>query len=183
MELSFSSQSSAPFEPEVADNLFAISQSCELIALLSPDNYTRRNLLCFNSSIGSHLRHNIDHYRSLLKGLPLRRIDYDDRERDEAVATDLSVASGALKELASQLQSISVPLDSAVEVKMETGEQDGSWAASSLRRELQFVLSHSVHHFALIAVICNQDGISTPANFGVAPSTLNFDQRSRLCAH
>jgi hypothetical protein len=63
--------------------------------------------------------------------------------------------------------------------------QDSSvWAASSLARELQFTLSHTVHHYALIALILRLQGFAPPADFGVAPATLQQWQRERelVCA-
>lgn len=48
-------------------------------------------------------------------------------------------------------------------------------APSSLGRELVFLHSHSVHHFALIVIIViilKQRGITVEQNFGIAQSTL-----------
>jgi hypothetical protein len=39
-------------------------------------------------------------------------------------------------------------------------------------RELAFVLSHTVHHNALIAVMALTLGVSIPDRFGYAPSTI-----------
>ena len=52
--------------------------------------------------------------------------------------------------------------------------RSGEWCASTGRRELQFLLSHSVHHYAIIAMICGQHEIEVPEGFGVAPSTLKY---------
>lgn len=48
-------------------------------------------------------------------------------------------------------------------------------------REVVFVLSHMVHHNALIAVIARLVGAVPPADFGYAPST-TAHLRSRPCA-
>jgi hypothetical protein len=37
---------------------------------------------------------------------------------------------------------------------------------------LQFLLSHTVHHFALMALILRAQGADPGDDFGVAPSTL-----------
>ena len=46
------------------------------------------------------------------------------------------------------------------------------WGASSLSRELQFLLSHLVHHQALVAVMLRVYGFVPTEEFGVAPATL-----------
>jgi hypothetical protein len=43
---------------------------------------------------------------------------------------------------------------------------------SSLSRELQVLSSHTIHHFALIAVTLRAHGVQMDADFGMAPSTL-----------
>ena len=50
---------------------------------------------------------------------------------------------------------------------------------SSIGRELAFVASHTVHHFALLAAHCQQHGIPTPADFGKAPATVAHERASR----
>lgn len=67
-----------------------------------------------------------------------------------------------------------------IEVMMDTGPNaDGCRVASSLPRELQFLLSHTVHHYALIATMNAVAGVETPEDFGVAPSTLVYRRNNR----
>jgi len=55
------------------------------------------------------------------------------------------------------------------------------WCTSSVRRELQFLLSHTVHHHALVKEMLRGRGRTVDGTFGVAPSTL--EHRGRLaCA-
>jgi hypothetical protein len=68
-------------------------------------------------------------------------------------------------------------LERSVLVRSETGA--ALWHRSSLGRELEFVLSHTVHHHALIAEKLAANGDNAVRDFGVAPSTLEFWNRSR----
>jgi len=43
---------------------------------------------------------------------------------------------------------------------------------TTVGRELAFVLSHTVHHNALIAVMAKTLGVPVPERFGYAPSTI-----------
>jgi uncharacterized damage-inducible protein DinB len=53
------------------------------------------------------------------------------------------------------------------------GEPD-TWTRSTVARELQFLLSHTVHHYALVAIRLRLAGREPAAGFGVSPSTLRF---------
>ena len=46
------------------------------------------------------------------------------------------------------------------------------WIVSTISRELQYLASHTVHHYALIALHLRDAGFTTDPDFGVAPSTL-----------
>ena len=60
-------------------------------------------------------------------------------------------------------------------------------AESTLERELQFLLNHGLHHFALIAVGLRLRGRAVPTDFGLAPSTVRWlatqPQERSACAH
>ena len=47
---------------------------------------------------------------------------------------------------------------------------------SSINRELQYLVAHTVHHYALIGFILRLQGIVPPEDFGIAPSTLQHFQ-------
>ncbi|MEP0552783.1 MAG: hypothetical protein ABJE29_00430, partial [Balneola sp.] len=55
------------------------------------------------------------------------------------------------------------------------GEGESPWSVSSIRRELQFLVSHTVHHYALIGLILKTMDVEVPEDFGVAPSTLKHE--------
>jgi uncharacterized damage-inducible protein DinB len=169
----------------VTDNLTLIEQGVSLLARLPPDVFVARAPATLGASIGGHLRHNIDHYTCFVRGIPHGRIDYDARERVAEIESDPNVAAEALRHAAEEFLAIpDAALDRAVEVRMDTGEGDERpWTNSSVRRELQFLLSHTVHHYALIAMVCRQYGVDVEENFGVAPSTLKFRrQTAQVCA-
>jgi hypothetical protein len=54
-------------------------------------------------------------------------------------------------------------------------------ALTSPDRELAFVISHTVHHNAIIGILAKLLGAEVSAEFGYAPSTIAH-QRSRSCA-
>ncbi|WOO40565.1 DinB family protein [Rubellicoccus peritrichatus] len=157
-----------------------LNQGASLLRRIPEEFYMRKHPDCFNSSIGGHIRHNLDHYWSLLRGYAGGEIDYDARARDTQVETNPSTAANASDDIAKALAALTdVDLERDVRVKMDTGSYalpEDEWSRSTVRRELQFLLSHTVHHYALIAVMCKRLGITLDKDFGVAPSTLKHNK-------
>ncbi|MEM9227124.1 MAG: hypothetical protein AAGA45_04070 [Verrucomicrobiota bacterium] len=166
------------------DNIRCLQQGIDLLRRLTADSYASKEARCFGSTIGGHMRHNIDHYYSFVKGYADGKVDYDARLRDDRVETDPAVATEQMVELAAALEGIQEEhLGRDLEVLMDSGSEaiDCAPSRSTVKRELQFLLSHTIHHYALIAVICQLNGIEPSAEFGVAPSTLRH-RRSSSCA-
>jgi hypothetical protein len=53
-------------------------------------------------------------------------------------------------------------------------EQKVESVPTSLARELVFVGSHAVHHYAMIAQISHHPGKALPSSFGIAPATATY---------
>jgi uncharacterized damage-inducible protein DinB len=169
--------------PLLNDTTVVVEQGARLLRALPDGAYTRREPYCFNSTLGGHIRHNYDHLVNLLNGWPEGFVDYDARQRNARIENEPGAAAEALEAVARRLQSIpATALETPLRVKMDSGSEadEADWSQSTLRRELQFVLSHSVHHYALIATICALHGITVPEGFGVAPSTLRH-HRAEAC--
>ena len=168
-----------------ADNVHYLQQAMDLVGRLSDGAYAQTGHALFNSGVGGHLRHCLDHYANFLQGLPGGRVDYDTRARDTQVEKDRQRAIAMMRDLVAGLRALQdQDGDRRIHVKMDCGD-DGDpsawWTESTVRRELQFLLSHTVHHFALIALILRIQGVQTGADFGVAPSTLRY-QAGLQCA-
>lgn len=128
------------------------------------------------AGIGPHLRHCIDFYEAFLEGAASGRIDYDARHRDPAVERERTRAVAAIERIVAGLSALDTDdTTRLLEVRADAaawGDPAHAWNRSSLGRELCFLLSHTVHHYALIATLLRSRGIEPDADFGVAPSTL-----------
>jgi hypothetical protein len=171
----------------IKDTELCLKQGIRLMKQLDPAVYTRKHASCYGSTIGGHVRHNLDHFLCLEQGLSSGSIDYDARARDEFLEIDPGYAAEKMAELVQFINSLdSQNLGLPLKVKMDSGahhEEANQWSLSSLRRELQFLISHTIHHYALIATLCARDGLKLPEDFGVAPSTLRFrNSQDAQCA-
>jgi uncharacterized damage-inducible protein DinB len=128
----------------------------------------------FTSSIGGHVRHCLDHVDALLTALEGGRINYDSRRRGTDVETCRCAALDALTR--QQRQLLAVPGNAGEQPLGLTMLLSPSLPAfefgTTAGRELAFVLSHTIHHNALIGVMARQLGLSVPDRFGYAPSTI-----------
>ncbi|MGC9451484.1 MAG: DinB family protein [Oceanipulchritudo sp.] len=142
---------------------------------LPPETYRRICPEVFNSTIGGHIRHNLDHYQALMRGEEKGEVDYDNREREARVETDPALAVAEMEKLRDRLEGLAgADLDRPLRVRMDDGG-GSAWSRTTLRRELQFLLSHSIHHYALVVSIATRFGITRfPEGFGVAPSTIHY---------
>jgi hypothetical protein len=134
----------------------------------------------FRSSIGAHIRHNLDHFEAFFRGLPTGRIDYEQRRRDTRIAVSTDCALGAVAGYLWSLQSLSENMGTSMEVREESedGAETPMWLASTVGRELQFLLGHTVHHHAIVALLADRHGTALPEGFGVAPSTQRYERNN-----
>ena len=129
-----------------------------------------------SSSVGEQFRHNLDFLNTFLNGLEIGKIDYSRRERDPRVSVSRRYAIETFEQAARRILSLArTRLSELVSVRSEI---DGSvWLASSVIREMEFVLSHTVHHHALIALKLEEQGFRTDSTLGVAASTKEYWSR------
>lgn len=160
----------------IADNLQLLEQGVELIARLDDQTYMTAHPQLSLSGPGSHFRHCIDFYHSFLAGVDAGRINYDVRERNPLIETHRATAIAKLRALIAGLTQLRIAdPQGALQVTLEnSGHRDAPlWSHSSLMRELQSLLSHTTHHYAIIALALRLQGVEPGREFGVAPSTLS----------
>lgn len=137
-------------------------------------------------AVGAHFRHVIDHYVSFFEGLGGGTVDYDRRDRDRSIERDRELCCAKLHACIERLERLSHGgLDQPVSAVLGGAGHEGGQALtglSSASRELQFLASHTVHHYAIIAVIARLFGVEPGDEFGVAPSTLEFERGASSCA-
>lgn len=123
-------------------------------------------------TIGAHVRHDLNFVECVLNGLESGVVDYTNRVRDRSIETDRKIAAGRIGEVIDRLKSLDADPRTALFV---VSEFDSSLLhRSTVSRELEFVLSHAIHHHAIIKQKLQDTELSVDASFGVAPSTLEY---------
>ena len=127
-----------------------------------------------SGSIGEHVRHCLDHVSALVSADPSSCLSYDHRERGSAVETDPVQAARCIQLLRIRVMvgRWSARLDEPICVISTVAHGGGMLSGmSTLGRELAFVLSHTIHHQAMIGLLATLHGCDVPDGFGFAPST------------
>ena len=126
-----------------------------------------------SGSIGQHVRHCVDHGTALVAAASRIEFSYDSRIRGTRVEIDPAAAVIEIDRLCLQLDEYDArSLDRPLWLRTLT-HVDGPQlrVATTMGREVAFVLQHTVHHAALIAVLLDAQGLAVPPRFGYAPST------------
>jgi len=122
------------------------------------------------------MRHILDVFDCILRGLESGVIDLSDRQRNEMAEVHVEEGIRYFNEIISQLLTLEAEnLDKAVKVKDDLGL--GMVTANyTLAAALIQAHSHAIHHFASIGYIIAQLGISLPdGDFGYNPTTPKKD--------
>ena len=140
---------------------------------VSPAAYTAKSFPRVSGSIGQHVRHILDHVAGLCAAARSGVLSYDWRERGTEVEADVRAALRMIRHLQGTLTQFdgcdeNAPITLTSVVAYGTAPVA---ARTTLAREILFVISHTVHHQALIAVLLSAAGRSVPDAFGLAPST------------
>jgi hypothetical protein len=162
----------------ITANIHVLNQASELVDMLDDQTYCHPTFGP-RSGIGVHLRHALDFYLLFLDGLQTAQIDYDRRARDKRVEQDRAYAHDLIDEIIGRLRAIS-DVETGVRVKVDIAADASdphSYAGSTVKRELQALVGHTIHHYALITYALKVQGREPAAGFGIAPSTLDHWQK------
>ena len=156
------------------DNVVILHQQINLLQDLDDATYRCDVTAMMMSSVGAHVRHNLDHYQRFFVGLDTGTVDYDARERQKVLETDRQAALATTQNTCERLAELTA-IQSATNLRVCCYRDRGiEQTTSSVIRELDFLLSHTVHHYAIIAVLCRLQNVAVAQDFGVAPSTLRY---------
>ena len=127
------------------------------------------------STVGMHVRHIIEFYQCLIKGVQLGEMDYDARERSLLQETNIAYALECIQNLFIDLSAIQGNTPIVLMASPKSTHQ--KWTIeSTIYRELLYVIEHTIHHLAIIKMGCMSAFPTIPfhKDFGVAYSTIKY---------
>jgi hypothetical protein len=137
-----------------------------------------------SGGIGGHVRHCLDHVSALLSATRTGLCAYDRRRRNTEVESSREAGMARITEVASELVCFDPTLlDDPILVESQL-EPAGPMilTRSTVSRELVFVISHTIHHNAIIGQVLTAQGITLEPRYGMAPSTPVDGDGTRLAS-
>lgn len=157
--------------PLFAENYQILEQGIYLLESISNDRYTQKKQ-DMDASIGGHFRHILEHYELFWEGLKSGHIDYDNRKRNPELETNRLFALDSMMGYASKFQEETFNLEPLTISQNYNPKNPIPIVTSNLTRELMFLISHTVHHYAIISILVKLDGGEVSEGFGFSPATL-----------
>lgn len=155
-----------------------LAQLTELVKQLSEQDYSKPISTLSHSSIGQHLRHTLEFFICLEQGFAGGIINYDKRAHDKLVESDKFIALSVL----SRIQDFVAQPRENCALKLEVGydltTDEFVTVDTNYQRELIYNIEHAVHHMAIIKIGVREAApyVSLPADFGVAASTIRYQE-------
>ena len=149
-----------------------LQRGIQLLRNISDEQYSNKTVAPYNSSIGNHMRHVLDVFSCIFKGLENGLVDFSVRERNECAEKETSVGIAYFETIIFQLKKIKEEsYNTTIKVSDDVGL--GMHTANyTIAATLMQAQSHTTHHYASIGYIIYQLGIELPnADFGYNPST------------
>jgi hypothetical protein len=152
-----------------------LRQGCILLNGITCELYAHDAASRSSGTIGAHYRHVLEHFVSILQGLPCARINYDERRRDARIENSVSYARSVTERLIGEFREVSIAdlLQECVVINsVAYGHGEAEGVSSTVAREVIYSIGHAIHHYAIIKLLCAGMDVPLPYEFGVAPSTL-----------
>jgi uncharacterized damage-inducible protein DinB len=153
-------------------NVNKLEEVKNLLLQLPLDIYTKVTDNLSGASVGQHFRHIIEFYSCLEKGIKQGAINYDSRERNMLIETDIDFAKTQIENLCTYFQTSQADQALVMKLNCSSSKEDEVEVKTSLHREMAYVLDHTMHHLAIIKMGLLEEEIEMDENFGVAASTL-----------
>lgn len=161
----------------IETNLEILAQLKTLLKQFNNEQYTQSLHVLSNNTIGKHVRHVVEFYECLLKGIQQNEINYDNRDRNLSLENDVFYTLNLVEDIEDAIknQTTDIPINLVVQYK----SSEKILVNSTYFRELIYNIEHAIHHFAIlaIAVKTNFPNITLVPNFGTAYSTIQFQEK------
>ena len=135
-----------------------------------------------NSTIGQHIRHTLEFFTCLMHHCDNGIVNYDKRDHDKLIESDKDLALTVIQDIISFLDKSKVDTELVLEVNYSFSDEVLTKIKTNLSRELAYNIEHAIHHMAIIKIGLKEiaNYIAVPSHFGVAVSTIKYQQQAPL---
>lgn len=149
-----------------------LQKGIKLLRTINNQVYCNKTIAPYYASIGTHIRHSLDVFTCIFKGVEDRNIDFSFRDRNIQVEEDIKKGLRYFGDVQRNLQKIKgKDLNQIVFVNDDLGIEKVV-VQHTLGSVLLQAHNHVIHHYASIGYIMFQLGVDlTSENFGYNPTT------------
>ncbi|WP_405605993.1 DinB family protein [Polaribacter sp. Asnod1-A03] len=149
-----------------------LQRGINLLNSISDEQYSDSSVGPYYSTIGGHMRHVLDVFSCILKGLDNSFVDFSVRERNELAEKKTNKGIEYFEDIILQLKKLN-KADFDTEIKVTDDMGLGKEIANyTIAATLMQAHSHAIHHFASIGYLVYQLEIQLPdADFGFNPTS------------
>ena len=165
--------------------LTILSQLSDLIKQIRKQDFSKPSATLSGSTIGQHLRHTLEFFICFENGFEKGLINYDKRAHDKLIETDKFIALSTLSRISEFVKSLTTNEVLQLEVGYDVTKNNFLTIETNVLRELVYNIEHAVHHMAIIKIGVRETApyIALPPDFGIAASTLRYQQEHVKTAH
>lgn len=167
---------SATSLPEISCRI--LSQLADVVRQLDSDIFIRPSAALSHATIGQHIRHTLEFFQCLERGLPKGIVNYDEREHNQMLQENRQLALAVIDEIDAFIRGRGENVSLSLEVGYERSSDRTQAVPTNYYRELSYNIEHAIHHMALIKVGLQElaPHVSLPSDFGIAVSTLRYQE-------
>lgn len=131
------------------------------------------------STIGQHIRHTLEFFACLMNDQHTGLVNYDKRDHDKAIESDRSVALDLIRRLRIFISENRQDKALVLEANYSLQKEEIVQINTNYFRELTYNIEHAIHHMAIIKIGLKEIAsyVEVPDHFGVAVSTIKYQQR------
>jgi hypothetical protein len=150
-----------------------LQQMRSMIEQMDDETYTQPAPGRTSGGVGGHVRHCLDHVGALVVATRTGIVEYDRRRRGTSVESCRAAAIQQIAELTRQLTTLQPSmLDEPLLVETQIDPAGAMiLTRSTVCREVAFVISHTIHHNAIVGQLLAGRAMPLDARFGLAPAT------------
>ena len=161
-----------------------LEQLTGLVEQITPEDFSKPVVTLGHSTIGQHLRHTLEFFICLEKGAENGIVNYDKRQHDKLIESDKFIALATLSKIRNfvMAQQNNRPLQ--LEVGYDLKNEDYTVVQTNFARELVYNAEHVVHHMAIIKIGVREVApyVTLPSDFGIAASTIRYQEKTALAS-
>ncbi|MCU0440853.1 MAG: DinB family protein [Bacteroidia bacterium] len=152
----------------VSINLFTQLQN--LIKDLTDEMYSMPLQVLSGNTLAKHIRHILELYEEMVKGVHAGTINYDARKRNLLLEHNREFTLQFIEELKNN---IAVLTDDKPIILEAVFDNEKNTLQTSVQREMAYNIEHAIHHMAILQIAIKHQfpQIKLPEQFGIAYST------------